>query len=156
MIGFHSQNVLQTLENMQPIIFRINAPDGPGGYYTFNKVEGMTLLEAFNLLIKSGYGKEGDKPVVPILRISSEEPGSGYYFTADFIGFLSCDFNVNITNPTQVNIMLPAIGVPYQQKVDQFYWPIYGSGNIAPTVLAGISLTKKSGNNVTVLFHTYE
>lgn len=153
MIGFHSQNVLQTLENMQPIIFRINAPNEKGDYFTFNKVEGMTLLEAFNLLIKSGYGKEGDKPVVPILRISSEL-GLGYNFTADFIGFLSCNFSVN-TNPTKANIMLPAIGILNQQRVDEFDWPIYGSGTMAPAVLAGISLTK-SGNNVTVSFHTYE
>lgn len=37
MLGFHSQNVLQILENMKPIIFRINVTDE--GEITFNKLK---------------------------------------------------------------------------------------------------------------------
>lgn len=65
MLGFHSQNVLQILENMKPIIFRIGAGTHQGDGFNFIKVEGMTLLEAFNNLVSSGYRKEGSAPVVP-------------------------------------------------------------------------------------------
>lgn len=60
MLGFHSQNVLQILENMKPIIFRINVTDE--GEITFNKVEGMTNSQAYELMLRNGYGKEGDEP----------------------------------------------------------------------------------------------
>ena len=60
MLGFHSQNVLQILENMKPIIFRINVTDE--GEITFNKVEGMTNSQAYELMLRKGYGKEGDEP----------------------------------------------------------------------------------------------
>lgn len=75
MLGFHSQNVLQILENMKPIIFRIGAGTGQSGSFNFNKVEGMTLLEAFNNLVSSGYLKEGSAPVIPVFRISSDNGG---------------------------------------------------------------------------------
>lgn len=60
MLGFHSQNVLQILENMKPIIFRINVTDE--GEITFDKVEGMTNSQAYELMLRNGYGKEGDEP----------------------------------------------------------------------------------------------
>jgi hypothetical protein len=68
MLGFHSQNVLQILENMKPIIFRINVTDE--GEITFNKVEGMTNSQAYELMLRNGYGKEGDEPIIPIIRVS--------------------------------------------------------------------------------------
>lgn len=83
MLGFHSQNVLQILENMKPIIFRINVTDE--GEITFNKVEGMTNSQAYELMLRNGYGKEGDEPIIPIIRVSYEEVGAGYDYTMDFI-----------------------------------------------------------------------
>ena len=53
MLGFHSQNVLQILENMKPIIFRISVTDE--GEITFNKVEGMTNSQAYELMLRNGY-----------------------------------------------------------------------------------------------------
>lgn len=55
MLGFHSQNVLQILENMKPIIFRINVTDE--GEITFNKEEGMTNSQAYELMLRNGYIK---------------------------------------------------------------------------------------------------
>lgn len=83
MLGFHSQNVLQILENMKPIIFRINVTDE--GEITFNKVEGMTNSQAYELMLRDGYGKEGDEPIIPIIRVSYEVVGAGYDYTMDFI-----------------------------------------------------------------------
>lgn len=45
---------------MKPIIFRINVTDE--GEITFNKVEGMTNSQAYELMLRNGYGKEGDEP----------------------------------------------------------------------------------------------
>ena len=60
MLGFHSQNVLQILENMKPIIFRISVTSE--GEMNFDKVEGMTNSQAYELMLRNGYGKEGDEP----------------------------------------------------------------------------------------------
>lgn len=82
MLGFHSQNVLQILENMKPIIFRINVTDE--GEITFNKVEGMTNSQAYELMLRNGYGKEGDEPIIPIIRVSYEEVGASYDYGGQY------------------------------------------------------------------------
>lgn len=76
MLGFHSQNV-PILENMKPPIIlppdsRINVTDE--GEITFNKVEGMTNSQAYELMLRNGYGKEGDEPDSFKSPSSPEEP----------------------------------------------------------------------------------
>lgn len=87
MLGFHSQNVLQILEDMKPIIFRINVTDE--GEITFNKVEGMTNSQAYELMLRKGYGKEGDEPIIPIIRVSYEIVGAGYNYNHGFHSYTS-------------------------------------------------------------------
>lgn len=83
MLGFHSQNVLQILENMKPIIFRINVIDEGG--ITFNKVEGMTNSQAYELMLRNGYGKEGDEPdSFKKSRYSRRNPHYRPYYHLDF------------------------------------------------------------------------
>lgn len=106
MLGFHSQNVLQILENMKPIIFRINVTDE--GEITFNKVEGMTNSQAYELMLRNGYGKEGDEPIIPIIRVSYEEVGGGYDYTMDFIATPVISFSSG-TKPLTFTLAVPAI-----------------------------------------------
>lgn len=106
MLGFHSQNVLQILENMKPIIFRINVTNE--GEITFNKVEGMTNSQAYELMLRNGYGKEGDEPIIPIIRVSYEEVGAGYDYTMDFIATPVISFSSG-TKPLTFTLAVPAI-----------------------------------------------
>lgn len=107
MLGFHSQNVLlQILENMKPIIFRINVTDE--GEITFNKVEGMTNSQAYELMLRNGYGKEGDEPIIPIIRVSYETVGAGYNYTMDFIATPVIRFSL-ATKPLTFTLAVPAI-----------------------------------------------
>ena len=106
MLGFHSQNVLQILENMKPIIFRINVTDE--GEMTFNKVEGMTNSQAYELMLRNGYGKEGDEPIIPIIRVSYETVGAGYDYTMDFIATPVISFR-SYNKPLTFTLAVPAI-----------------------------------------------
>lgn len=107
MLGFHSQNVLQILENMKPIIFRINATDDGSGF-TFNKVEGMTVTEAFNTMMLSGYTEGGSEPVIPILRVSHENVGAGYDYSMDVIPTVVVDFS-QANKPTSFRLTSPMV-----------------------------------------------
>lgn len=153
MLGFHSQNVLQILENMKPIIFRIGASISRDGSFNFIKVEGMTLLEAFNNLVSSGYLKEGSAPVIPVFRISSDEDG-GYGYTYDIIGFPILGAPTGQI-PNTIRIFVPAVGKIGSNRANEFYWPVTGNGYSAYEVFQGITLTK-SGNSVNIQLNSYE
>lgn len=134
MLGFHSQNVLQILENMKPIIFRINVTNK--GKITFNKVEGMTNSQAYELMLRNGYGKEGDEPIIPIIRVSYEEVGAGYDYTMDFIATPVISFRSG-TKPLAFTLAIPAIPMNVSARLE-FDAPLYGEGIGADNVFIGL------------------
>lgn len=134
MLGFHSQNVFTNLENMKPIIFRINVTDE--GEITFNKVEGMTNSQAYELMLRNGYGKEGDEPIIPIIRVSYETVGAGYDYTMDFIATPVISFS-SYTKPLTFTLSIPAIPIKVSATLD-FDTALYGNGRMADNVFIGL------------------
>lgn len=134
MLGFHSQNVLQILENMKPIIFRINVTNE--GEITFNKVEGMTNSQAYELMLRNGYGKEGDEPIIPIIRVSYETVGAGYDYTMDFIATPVINFSSDI-KPFTFVLSIPAIPIKVSTGLE-FDAALYGRGRAADIIFVGL------------------
>lgn len=147
MLGFHSQNVLQILENMKPIIFRINVTDE--GEMTFYKVEGMTNSQAYELMFRDGYGKEGDEPIIPIIRVSYEIVGAGYGYTMDFIATPVINFRSGI-KPITFTLTVPAIPkeVPTGLEFDA---ALYGTGKKADNVFIGLVINANGNIRVKYL-----
>lgn len=146
MLGFHSQNVLQILENMKPIIFRINVTDE--GEMTFNKVEGMTNSQAYELMLRNGYGKEGDEPIIPIIRVSYEEVGAGYDYSMDFIATPVITFGSG--KPLAFTLKIPAILRVVSAKLD-FDAALYGRGKAADNNVF-IGLVVNANGNISVKY----
>lgn len=146
MLGFHSQNVLQILENMKPIIFRISVTNE--GEITFNKVEGMTNSQAYELMLRNGYGKEGDEPIIPIIRVSYEEVGVDYGYTMDFIAIPVINFNSN-TKPLTFTLTIPAILIKISAELD-FDAALYSKGKMADNVFIGLVIN--ANGNVSVKY----
>lgn len=142
MLGFHSQNVLQILENMKPIIFRINATDE--GEITFNKVEGMTNSQAYELMLRNAYGEEGDEPIIPIIRVSYEIVGAGYGYTMDFIATPVIRFTSD-TKPLTFTLAVPAIPIKVFSTGLEFDAALYGRGRAADNVFIGL-VVNANGN----------
>lgn len=134
MLGFHSQNVLQILENMKPIIFRINVTNE--GKITFNKVEGMTSFKAYELMLRNGYGKEGDEPIIPIIRVSYETVGAGYNYTMDFIATPVISFISDI-RPLAFTLAVPAIPIEVSAGLE-FDAALYSIGRAADNIFIGL------------------
>lgn len=145
MLGFHSQNVLQILENMKPIIFRINVTDE--GEITFNKVEGMTNSQAYELMLRNGYGKEGDEPIIPIIRVSYEVVGAGYDYTMDFIATPVISFSG--TKPLTFTLAVPAIPMKVSARLE-FDAALYGRGRGADNVFIGLVIN--ANGNISVKY----
>lgn len=146
MLGFHSQNVLQILENMKPIIFRISVTDE--GELTFNKVEGMTNPQAYKLMLRNGYGKEGDEPIIPIIRVSYETVGAGYNYTMDFIATPIISFN-SYTKPLIFTLAIPAIPREVTARLE-FDAALYGRGRAADIIFIG--LVVNANGNISVKY----
>lgn len=146
MLGFHSQNVLQILENMKPIIFRINVTDK--GDIIFNKVEGMTNSQAYELMLRNGYGKEGDEPIIPIIRVSYEIVGSGYGYTMDFIATPVITFRSDI-KPLAFTLSIPAIPREVSANLD-FDAALYSTGRTADNIFVGLIIN--ANGNVSVRY----
>lgn len=144
MLGFHSQNVLQILENMKPIIFRINVTDE--GEITFNKVEGMTNSQAYELMLRNGYGKEGDEPIIPIIRVSYESTGLGYDYTMDFIATPVTTF-ASYTKPSIFTLTIPAIPRKVVTRLE-FDAALYGRGMNANNIFIGLVIN--ANGNISV------
>lgn len=145
MLGFHSQNVLQILENMKPIIFRINVTDE--GEITFNKVEGMTNSQAYELMLRNGYGKEGDEPIIPIIRVSYEEVRAGYDYTMDFIATPVIYFSSG-TKPLTFTLAVPAI--PMEAAGLEFDAALYSRGKRADNIFIGLVIN--ANGNISVKY----
>lgn len=139
MLGFHSQNVLQILENMKPIIFRINVTND--GEITFNRVEGMTNSKAYELMLRNGYGKEGDEPIIPIIRVSYEQVGAGFEYTMDFIATPVISF-LSSTKPSAFTLSIPAIPLKISEKLD-FDAALYTKGKMADIIFIGLVINAK-------------
>lgn len=146
MLGFHSQNVLQILENMKPIIFRINVTDE--GEITFNKVEGMTNSQAYELMLRNGYGKEGDEPIIPIIRVSYEVVGAGFGYTMDFIATPVISFSSGI-KPLTFTLAVPAIPSEVSARLE-FNAALYSRGRVADNVFIG--LVVNANGNISVKY----
>lgn len=143
MLGFHSQNVLQILENMKPIIFRVNVTDG--GEITFYKVEGMTNSQAYELMLRNGYGKDGDEPIIPIIRVSYEVVGA-YFYTMDFIATPVISFSSS-TKPLAFTLAVPAIPREVSARLD-FDAALYGRGRGSDNVFIGLVVNANGKVNV--------
>lgn len=143
MLGFHSQNVLQILENMKPIIFRISVTDE--GEITFNKVEGMTNSQAYELMLRNGYGKEGDEPIIPIIRVSYEIVGAGFDYTMDFIATPVISFRG--AKPLTFTLAVPAIPREVSARLE-FDAALYGKGRAADNVFIGLVVNAKGNISV--------
>jgi hypothetical protein len=141
MLGFHSQNVLQILENMKPIIFRISVIDEGG--IIFNKVEGMTNSQAYELMLRNGYGKEGDEPIIPIIRVSYEEVGLSYDYTMDFIATPIINFTSS-TKPLTFTLAVPAIPGEVSARLE-FNAALHTIGKGADIVFIGL-VVNANGN----------
>lgn len=147
MLGFHSQNVLQILENMKPIIFRISVTNE--GDITFNRVEGMTNAQAYELMLRNGYGKEGDEPIIPIIRVSYEEVGAGYDYTMDFIATPVISFYLS-TKPLTFTLSIPAIPRRVSTKLE-FDAALYGRGRVADKIFIGLVINANGNISVNYL-----
>ena len=147
MLGFHSQNVLQILENMKPIIFRINVRSNEGEI-TFNKVERMTNSQAYELMLRNGYGKEGDEPIIPIIRVSYEKVGVGYGYTMDFIATPVISFSSD-TKPLTFTLAVPAIPKKVLAGLD-FDAALYGRGRNADNIFIGLVIN--ANGNISVRY----
>lgn len=147
MLGFHSQNVLQILENMKPIIFRISVTDE--GEITFNKVEGMTNSQAYELMLRDGYGKEGDEPIIPIIRVSYEAVGAGYCYTVDFIATPVISFSSG-TKPLTFTLAVPAIPREVSAGLE-FDAALYSRGRVADKIFIGLVINAKGNISVKYL-----
>lgn len=140
MLGFHSQNVLQILENMKPIIFRINVTDE--GKITFNKVEGMTNSQAYELMLRNGYGKDGEEPIIPIIRVSYKAgynpkiAGVSYKYTIDFIATPVINF-ASGTKPPTFSLAVPAIPKEVSARLG-FDAALYGKGRVGDIIFVGL------------------
>lgn len=146
MLGFHSQNVLQILENMKPIIFRINVTSE--GEITFNRVEGMTISQAYKLMLRDNYGKEGDEPIIPIIRVSYEEVGAGFGYTMDFIATPVISFSSSI-KPLTFTLAVPAIPREVSASLG-FDAALYGRGRRADNVFIGLVIN--ANGNISVKY----
>lgn len=147
MLGFHSQNVLQILENMKPIIFRINVTDE--GKITFNKVEGMTNSQAYELMLRNGYGKEGDEPIIPIIRASYEKVGASFDYTMDFIATPVISFSSG-TKPFTFTLAIPAIPRKVSTNLE-FDAALYGRGILSDNVFIGLVVNANGNISVNYL-----
>lgn len=146
MLGFHSQNVLQILENMKPVIFRINVTNE--GEITFNKVEGMTTSQAYELMLRNRYGKDGDEPIIPIIRVSYEEVGASFGYTMDFIATPVINFSSG-TKPFTFTLAIPAIPREVSAKLE-FDAALYGRGRAADNIFIGLVIN--ANGNISIKY----
>lgn len=96
----------------------------------------MTNSQAYELMLRNGYGKEGDEPIIPIIRVSYEEVGVSYDYTMDFIATPVISFSSG-TKPLTFTLAVPAIPRKVSAELD-FDAALYGKGKIADNVFVGL------------------
>lgn len=135
MLGFHSQNVLQILENMKPIIFLVDLPSEQGEFPVFNSVLGMTGKQAFDLLVRTASMNDAE-PVIPIIRGRSTRNGIKMY-EVDTIGIVMNQGNYRV--PDSISIYLPC--VPILRSTTSWQLPVKGQGNGSYRSIQCITIT---------------
>lgn len=116
---------------------------------TFNKVEGMTNSQAYELMLRNGYGKEGDEPIIPIIRVSYEEVGLCYDYTMDFIATPVITFGGN-TKPITFTLTVPTIPREVSARLE-FDAALYGTGRSANNNIF-IGLVINANGNISVRY----
>ena len=96
----------------------------------------MTNSQAYELMLRNGYGKEGDEPIIPIIRVSYEEVGAGYGYTMDFIATPVINFHSG-TKPLTFTLAIPAIPIEISAGLD-FDAALYGKGRMADNIFVGL------------------
>lgn len=135
MLGFHSQNVLQILENMKPIIFLVDLPISRGEWPVFNSVLGMTGKQAFDLLVRTASTNDAE-PVIPIIRGRSTRNGSKIY-EVDTIGIVMNQVYYQV--PGSISIYLPCI--PILRSTTSWQLPVEGRGDDTYRSIQCITIT---------------
>lgn len=135
MLGFHSQNVLQILENMKPIIFLVDQPMEQGEWPVFNSVLGMTGKQAFDLLARTASANDAE-PVIPIIRGRSTRNGIKIC-EVDTIGIV---MNTGYyQSPNSISIYLPCI--PLLRNTTSWQLPVKGQGDGSYRSIQCITIT---------------
>lgn len=131
---------------MKPIIFRISITDDGG--ITFIEVEGMTVAQAYEQLLSTGWRKTGVEPVIPIIRVSFETVGAGYDYTMDFIATPVISFSSD-TKPLTFTLATPAIPRRVSNQLE-FDASLYGKGKMSDNVFIGMVIN--ANGNVTMKY----
>lgn len=135
MLGFHSQNVLQILENMKPIIFLVDQPMEQGEWPVFNSVLGMTGKQAFDLLVRTASTNDAE-PVIPIIRGRSTLNGNKIC-EVDTIGIV---MNMGYYQmSSSISIYLPC--VPILRSTTSWQLPVKGNGDGSYRSIQCITIT---------------
>lgn len=115
---------------------------------TFIEVEGMTVAQAYEQLLSTGWRKNGVEPVIPIIRVSFETVGAGYEYTMDFIATPVISFG-SATKPLTFTLAIPAIPREVSNRLE-FDASLYGRGRMADNVFIGIVIN--ANGNVTMKY----
>lgn len=111
-------------------------------------LEGMTNSQAYELMLRNGYGKEGDEPIIPIIRVSYEVVGAGFGYTMDFIATPVISFSSG-TKPLTFTLAVPAIPREVSARLE-FDAALYGRGRVADNVFIG--LVVNANGNISVKY----
>lgn len=103
----------------------------------------MTNSQAYELMLRNGYGKEGDEPIIPIIRVSYETVGVGYNYTMDFIATPVINFSSG-TKPLTFTLAVPAIPREVLARLE-FDAALYGRGREADNIFIGL-VVNDNGN----------
>lgn len=108
----------------------------------------MTNSQAYELMLRNGYGKEGDEPIIPIIRVSYETVGAGFNYTMDFIATPVISFSSD-TKPLTFTLAVPAIPREVSARLD-FDAALYGKGRMADNIFVGLVIN--ANGNVSVKY----
>lgn len=103
----------------------------------------MTNSQAYELMLRKGYGKEGDEPIIPIIRVSYESVGAGYDYTMDFIATPVISF-ISSTKPLTFTLAVPVIPMEVSTRLE-FDAALYGRGRAADNIFIGL-VVNANGN----------
>ena len=98
-------------------------------------------------MLRNGYGKEGDEPIIPIIRVSYEEVGAGYGYTMDFIATPVIRFSSG--KPLAFTLAIPTIPMEVSARLD-FDAALYGRGRTADNIFVGLVIN--ANGNVSVKY----
>lgn len=96
----------------------------------------MANSQAYELMLRNGYGKDGDEPIIPIIRVSYEEEGVGYSYTMDFIATPVINFSSD-TKPLTFTLAVPTIPKEVSARLN-FDAALYGRGKAADNIFIGL------------------